>query len=203
MSSRWSDDPGVARGEQYDRRWAEMAAAGQSIHGEADLVCGLLADGWWADGSEVDRSPAVLDAGCGTGRVAIELADRGLDVHGVDLDPAMLDAARDKAPHLAWTEADLVAVALGARFDLVVMAGNVMVFVAPGTEGAVVANLAAHLRPGGLLVAGFQLVAGGLDAVGYDAHAERAGLVPLHRWSTWERDPFTGGDYLVAVHRRI
>jgi len=44
----------------------------------------------------------VLDAGCGTGRVAIELARRGLDVVGVDADPGMLSAARAKAPELEW-----------------------------------------------------------------------------------------------------
>ena len=36
----------------------------------------------------------MLDAGCGTGRVAIELAARGFSVVGMDLDEAMLDTAR-------------------------------------------------------------------------------------------------------------
>ena len=79
----------------------------------------------------------------------MELARRGLDVVGVDLDDEMLAVARDKAPLLHWVEADLVDVDLGRTFDGVVMAGNVMIFLTPGTEGAVVANLTRHLEDGG------------------------------------------------------
>ena len=50
---------------------------------------------------------SVLDAGCGTGRVAIELSRRGHDVVGVDVDEAMLEAARAKAPDLTWVQGDL------------------------------------------------------------------------------------------------
>jgi hypothetical protein len=67
----------------------------------------------------------------------------------------------------------------------------------------VVERLAAHLVPGGLLIAGFQLVAGryGLDA--YDADCAAAGLEPFERFSTWARDPWHGeGGYAVSVHRR-
>jgi SAM-dependent methyltransferase len=53
-----------------------MADAGESVHGEVDLVMSLLAEHEFGD------SPRVLDAGCGTGRVAIELAARGVDVAG-------------------------------------------------------------------------------------------------------------------------
>jgi len=191
--SRWSERKDVPRGDDYDARWRELAAKGQSIHGEADLLCALLPEG------------SVLDAGCGTGRVAIELARRGYDVVGTDLDPGMLDAARDKAPHIRWVLGDLVDVELGRTFDLVALPGNVMIFVAPGTEPAVLRNLASHLAPGGLLVAGFQLGAGKLSLQEYDTHAAAAGLEPVDRWSTWDRDPFVDGpdaDYAVSVHRR-
>ena len=167
--SSWSERDDVTRGADYDARWTEMAEAGESIHGEADLVCHLL-----ASAPAPPERPSVLDAGCGTGRVAIELARRGLDVMGVDLDPAMLDTARAKAPDLPWHLGDLARVDLGRRFDLVAMAGNVMIFVAPGTEGDVVANLTHHLVAGGLLVAGFQLGDARLPLADYDAHAEHA-----------------------------
>lgn len=199
--SRWSDRDDVPRGEQYDARWEKLAAAGGSIHGEADLVTALLAGP--ADVSAGSGSAAsVLDAGCGTGRVSIELAKRGFDVVGVDLDAAMLDTARSKAPDLEWIRADLVDMDLGRTFDLVVLAGNVMIFVTPGTEAAVLANLARHLRPGGQLVAGFQTGGTRLDPDEYDAFAAACGLEPVHRWATWERDPHEGGDYAVSVHRR-
>ena len=176
------------RSHTYDQRWEEAAAAGRNIHGEADLVERL--------------GPAsVLDAGCGTGRVAIELAARGIDVAGVDVDASMLARARDKAPRLTWVHADLADVDLGRTFDVVVMAGNVMIFLAPGTEAQVVANLARHVAPGGSLVAGFSLEPGRLDLATYDAHAGAAGLVLADRWATWDEQPFAGGDYAVSVHR--
>ncbi|MEH3140051.1 MAG: class I SAM-dependent methyltransferase [Mycobacterium kyogaense] len=193
MSSRWqsSDRP---RGTDYDARWERLKAAGRSVHGEADLVEALLRD---------SGGTRVLDAGCGTGRVAIELAARGFSVVGVDADPAMLTVARDKAADLRWVQADLVdtATAVPEDFDLVVAAGNVMIFLDQGTEPAVVAQLADRLSPGGLLVAGFQLLAGRLTLQRYDDIATSAGLTLAHRWATWERAPFNGGDYAVSVHQ--
>lgn len=173
-----------------------MAERGESIHGEADMVELLL-----------PSSGSVLDAGCGTGRIAIELARRGYDVVGVDLDPAMLDLARHKAPELAWQHGNLadarIADASGELrlFDLAIAAGNVMIFLEPGTEAAVVTNLAAHLRPGGALVAGFQLSDAYMALHVYDALAERNGLTLDARYATWEGEPFAGGDYAVSVHR--
>jgi len=180
---------GGARGEDYDRRFAELDASGVDVHGEAALLERLGVG-------------SVLDAGCGTGRVAIELARRGHDVVGVDLDPEMLAAARRKAPELTWIEADLAAVDLGRSFNAVVAAGNVMIFVTPAQEGAVVANLGRHLAPGGLLVAGFSLRPGGLDLETYDRIAVDAGLGLRERFATWDGEPFTGGDYAVSVHQR-
>jgi len=83
------------------------------------------------------------------------------------------------------------------------MAGNVMIFVTPGTEAAVVANMARHLAPGGLLIAGFQLMRGRLALADYDAHAATAGLTLRDRWSAWERAAWQqGGDYAVSVHTK-
>lgn len=172
-----------------------MVAAGGSIHGEADLIGGF-------------DPTSVLDAGCGTGRVSIELARRGIDVVGVDLDESMLAAARDKAPGIRWVTGDLTDVGIvdadGAicRFDVVALPGNVMIFLTPGTEGEVVMNLTRHLALDGRLVAGFQLGAGRLSLADYDAHATAAGLTLEHRWATWDGEPFTRGDYAVSVHRR-
>ena len=175
-------------GDAYDARWAEMAAKGESIHGEADFVCRF-------------DPPSVLDAGCGTGRVAIELARRGIDVVGVDLDDAMLAVARAKAPDLTWITADLLDVDLGRAFDVVVMPGNVMIFLAQGTEPAVVANMARHVAPGGRLIAGFQL-GRGYELSQFDKDCAAAGLALDARYSTWEGAAWrSGGDYAVSVHR--
>lgn len=185
--TRWLAE-GPNRAATYDERWRELAAQGKSVHGEADFV-------------SLRQPASVLDAGCGTGRVAIELARRGVDVVGVDLDASMLEKARQKAPALSWVQADLVDLDLGRRFDVVVLAGNVMIFVRPGTEAAVVAAMARHLDVGGSLVAGFQLQPDRLDLATYDRHAAAAGLSLAERWATWDREPYNGGDYAVSVHR--
>jgi hypothetical protein len=66
----------------------------------------------------------------------------------------------------------------------------------------VLERIAAHLHPGGLIVAGFQLVAGRLNLEHYDELAAAAGLTLSDRFATWDRDPWTpGGDYAVSVHR--
>jgi SAM-dependent methyltransferase len=188
-ASRWGSERSVRRGADYDERWRRMAAAGRSVHGEADFVCRYEPDN-------------VLDAGCGTGRVAIELAARGIDVVGVDLDSAMLEQARAKAPDLQWVEGSVDHVSIGQEFDVVVTAGNVMIFVQPGTETMVVANLAGHLAPEGVLVSGFQLDHT-YDLDRYDADCAAAGLRFVERFGTWEGTPFVpGGSYAVSVHRR-
>ena len=175
-----------------------MEAAGQDPHGEVNFVLRY-------------QLRSVLDAGCGTGRVAIELANRGIEAVGVDLDPAMLATARAKAPQLRFELADLAALDLRRSFDVVVMAGNVMIFVEPGTEGQVLQRAAVHVRPAGLLICGFQL-GRGLALEAFDALAADAGLDLEERFSSWDGAPFApssslpvgvaGPDYAVSVHRR-
>ena len=172
-------------GDRYQARFDALAASGADVHGEASFVRAL---------EPVD----VLDAGCGSGRVAIELARHGIDVVGVDIDGSMLDTARRLGPGVTWVESDLTSVDLGRAFDVVVMAGNVLLFTAPGTQGAVVASCARHV--GRALVAGFQLDRD-YDLASYDAHCTAAGLELVERFATWDRLPFDGGDYAVSVHR--
>ena len=176
---------------RYDAQWEALAATGHDVHGEVALVAQLLPPG-----------SAVLDAGCGTGRVAIELDRRGFTTVGVDVDAALLARAREKAPTLEWIDGDLATLpddAAPGPFAAVVLAGNVMIFVARGTEAQVLARLSSRLDSGGLVVAGFQL-SGRLSVADYDAHASAAGLDPVARWSTWDRAPFTAtSDYVVAV----
>jgi SAM-dependent methyltransferase len=197
MSDQPWERTGVS-GTEYEARFAALEHAGQDVHGEANFVAAL-------------GVTAVLDAGCGTGRVAIELSRRGFAVAGVDRDPEFLRMARQKAPQLPWYLADLATVALTTAdtpprlrpFDAIVMAGNVMIFLDPGTEAAVIANLARHLAPGGFLIAGFQLQPGSISLPHYDAYAADAGLHLFQRWATWDRQPWhPASDYAVSVHRR-
>ena len=121
-----------------------MAASGQNVHGEVDFLLSY-------------QPASVLDAGCGTGRVAIELDRRGIHSVGVDMDPQMLEEARRKAPNIGWRQEDLRDLELKSAFDLVVLAGNVMIFLEPGSELEVLQRMVRHVNKGGLLVSGFSL----------------------------------------------
>lgn len=191
-------------GAEYDAPYEARAAAGMDVHGEANLVEKLLVSSLYQGRST--QPYRVLDAGCGTGRMGIELAQRGLEIVGVDLDGVMLSQARSKAPQLDWRLADLSTITLDKHFDAIVMAGNVMIYVTPGTEAATVTNLAGHLNPGGLLIAAFELTPPSwsqLTLAGYDQIATDAKLTLVARWSTWEQTPWQPGDrYAVSVHRK-
>lgn len=202
MTSRWEriarTQAGADYATTYADRFARLAADGQDVHGEAALVTRLLAP------------PArVLDAGCGTGRIAVRLDELGYDVVGVDVDASMLDVARREAPGLDWREADLASFDLGETFDLVLLAGNILPLLEPGTLDAVAARLAAHTAPGGRVVCGFGLDAGHLPGdcpvtplADVDAAMAAAGLVAREPLATWDGAPYDGGGYVVTVHER-
>lgn len=176
------------QGDDYQARFDQLAASGADVHGEATFV-------------RAYSPSSVLDAGCGTGRVSIELAGHGVEVVGVDVDASMLATARSRAPHLTWVEADLCHLDLGRRFDVVVLAGNVPLFTPPGTQAALIASTANHVDRSGHLVLGFSLGRGyELDQL--DLDAGDAGLVLDERFATWDRQPFaSGGGYAVSVYR--
>jgi SAM-dependent methyltransferase len=177
--------------DEYEQRWKKLAESGENPHGEADLVCAF------APGS-------VLDAGCGMGRVAIELTNRGIATVGVDLDPDLLGRARELAPALEWHLGDLATFDLERTFDVVVAAGNVIGFVAADDREAAVRGCAAHVGPGGRLIVGYSLNRRWPSLELYDEWCAASGLVLEHRYATWEGEPFEGssGAYHVSVHQR-
>ena len=193
-ATRWLAETGHRRGQSYAAAFDAHRRARRDLDGEARAV-DRLARGRWG------RGVRVLDAGCGTGRVGAALARRGHVVSGLDADPSMLAVARARHPHLTWWEADLASPWPPATAEVVVAAGNVLVFLAPGTEELVVRRLAERLAPGGLLVAGF-VVDARLPLDVYDAHCAEAGLQTEQRLATWDGAPYTGGGYAVSVHRR-
>jgi SAM-dependent methyltransferase len=197
--TRWAAATGGDGGQDYAARFAQLAASGTDVHGEASLCAALAPVG-----------ARVLDAGCGTGRVAIRLAAQGYACVGVDSDASMLAVARETSADVTWLLRDLVDLDEGiGSFDLIVAAGNVIPLLAPGTEQAVLARLAQRLSPEGRLVTGF-----GLDAVHlplleppfglieYDAWCVTVGLRLEQRLGTWGGSAFSGEGYAVNVHRR-
>lgn len=177
---RWFTDTKDGHSEWYVERFRAMAADGDDLAGEARLIDAIVPPG-----------SRVLDAGCGPGRVGAELHARGHTVVGVDVDPVLVAAAEQDHPGPTWVVADLAELHLDLDlFDAAVVPGNVMVFVAPGSEADVLAHVAAHVKPDGAVVVGFRLdLHYALDA--FDADLQAAGLIVEQRFATWDLRPMT------------
>lgn len=188
---RWFTEHDDTHSDSYVRRFRALAADGADLEGEARLVDAVIG-----------RHSRVLDAGCGPGRVGAALHARGHDVVGVDADETLVRAAVADHPGPRWLVADLAALDLdGDPFDAAVLAGNVMVFLAPGSEATVLERIAAHLRPSGVVIAGFATDrAYGVTDLDRDAAA--AGFVLEHRFATWDLRPWhADADWAVSVLR--
>ncbi|WP_026549391.1 methyltransferase domain-containing protein [Arthrobacter sp. Br18] len=178
---------------RYIERFEDLRSAGADLHGEARLVDAM-----------VGRNSRILDAGCGPGRVGGELASRGHNVVGVDLDRELIAAAVREHPGAAWhmrdlAQLDLLDEGLARPFDVVVSAGNVLAFLAPGSAGEVLTRFREHLRPSGRAVIGF----GSGRGYAWDTFFEdaaRADLTVDSVFSTWDLRPWTeDSEFLVAV----
>lgn len=190
---RWFSETKEGHSQWYIERFRQMARDGVDLAGEARFVDALSAP----------RS-RILDAGCGPGRVGGELHARGHEVVGVDVDPQLIEAAKTDHPGPTWLVGDLSQLDLAEagerdRFDTIVVAGNVMAFVAPGTEAKVLRSLQRHLKDVGRIALGFGLDRGySLEA--FDADILSAGLQIEQRFSTWDIRPFgADSDFTVTV----
>ncbi len=186
-----------AHSERYAERFRKLRREGADLSGEARMVHAM-----------VEQESRILDAGCGTGRVGGHLARWGHHVVGVDLDPALVAAARLEEPgtYLAGdlTRLDDVLAAAGETepFDLVVSAGNVVTFLAPTTRRPVLDQLAAVLAPEGRLAVGFG-AGRGYSFDDFQADARSVGLTPELLLSSWDLRPLTAdSSFLVAVLSR-
>ncbi len=199
--TRWSAlQSGSEAARAYRQRFLDLEAEGEDLHGEARFVTQLA-----------PPPSRILDAGCGFGRVASELTRLGHLAIGVDADPDLIELANEDND-TRFVVADLATLNLRfeQEFHVVLMAGNVVPYLADGTLPSVIERLAAHLAPGGSLVAGFALTgslpeaAAAVDLADYDRLASANGLSFIARYSSWDRAPFRpGGDYAVSVHRLV
>ena len=190
-STRWVTEHGAGHSQWYIDRFRRMAAEGTDLGGEARFLDAMLVPG-----------SRVLDAGGGSGRVAAELASRGPAVVGVDADDQLVDAARTAHPGPTWVCADLAELDLAEAFDAALCVGNVMAFVAAGTEGVVLERIAAHVRADGVVVVGCGTDRG-YPLTDFDTHATDAGLELEHRFATFDLRPWQDdAAFAVSVLRR-
>jgi SAM-dependent methyltransferase len=117
----------------------------------------------------------VLDAGCGTGRYAIELARRGYVVHGVDLSPDLIDIAvranGEAGGSVSFAVGDLADLPL-SRYAAILCRGVLNDIIDDGRREAVFAAFAQALQPAGVLM---------LDVREWTASVERKTREPLFR----------------------
>ena len=195
MTHRWFTENDETHSQWYADHFRELAAEGADIAGEARFVDAVVRPG-----------SRILDAGCGQGRTAGSLAQRGHDVVAVDIDATLLAAARIDHPGPTYVEADLATLHLiddrGNRlmFDAAVSAGNVITYVAPGTEVEVLRAIRAHLQPDAPCVMGFHTERYAVDD--FDRDASAAGFVLESRFATWDLRPWhDDADFAVSVLR--
>lgn len=135
-----------------------------------------------------------LDAGCGTGIYTVWLAERGLEVTGVDSDPVMLAAARRKVPSAVFLEADATALPFtDGEFDLA-LAVTLFCFLDERERQAAAAELVRVTRPGGRVVVG--------ELARYSLWAAQRRLKGWRGSSTWRNAHFTTAGELRELLER-
>lgn len=196
MTARWFTEFDEDHSHWYAEHFRQMVQAGDDVEGEARFLDALIPP----------RS-RVLDAGCGQGRTAGALAARGHSVVAVDLDPVLIAAAREDHPGPTYVHGDLANLTLPelspdfAPFDAAVSAGNVITYVAPGTEVTVLSAIRALLRPDAPYVVGFHVERYELPA--FDADLFSAGFTLESRFATWDLRPWSSdADFAVSVLRK-
>ena len=164
-----------------------MAGAQRPFYGEYAWAFDLLIDRpvakecaviiAWLTERGVVPGARLLDAGCGTGRYATELARRGYLVDGVDQAPDLIDVARrsadERSGFLSFRTGDLLA--LPERgYDAILCRGVLNDLVDDGARERAFASFARALRPGGVLI---------LDVREWEATKARKRREPLFRKS--------------------
>ncbi|MGC5584556.1 methyltransferase domain-containing protein [Ornithinimicrobium sp. W1665] len=124
----------------------------------------------------------LLDAGCGAGRIARHLTDRGCRVRGVDLSPRLVAAGRRTHPDLDLSVASLAELPFEDDRFAGVMAWYSTIHTPDDELPGVLVELVRVLRPGGHLLVAFQSGEGVVDLAGsYGRHGHAVVLERYRR----------------------
>jgi SAM-dependent methyltransferase len=133
----------------------------------------------------VSPGATVLDAGCGTGRYATELAKRGFKVHAVDRSPHLVAVARRRnsenqahASRVTFDVADLLDVAFSTKYDVVLCHGVLNDFYRDIERRTIFTQFERWLRPGGVLIFDVRNWSASLSRYQCDAVHERRVTLP-------------------------
>jgi ubiquinone/menaquinone biosynthesis C-methylase UbiE len=136
----------------------------------------------------------VLDAGCGTGIYSAWLAGLGLEVTGLDIDPEMLAAARDKAPGATLVEGTVTKLPFAdGEFDLA-LAVTVFCFLSDDERVEAAQELVRVTRPGGRVVIG--------ELARHSLWAAQRRIKGWRGSATWRAARFTTSGELERLLRR-
>jgi SAM-dependent methyltransferase len=127
---------------EYDEASADLFTP-EAIDPVVDFLAELAGDG------------RALELGIGTGRIALPLAERGVQVHGIDLSEAMVERLRAKpgADKIGVTIGDFATAKVDGTFTLAYLVWNtIMNLTTQDAQVACFENVAAHLEPGGCFV---------------------------------------------------
>jgi SAM-dependent methyltransferase len=145
--------------------WAYDRLSERPVSRECAYVAGVFSNRNVASGSRV------LDAGCGTGRYARDLAGRGYRVTGVDRSPALVAVARRHGGPATFVVGDLAALPLRRAYGGVLCRGVLNDVIEDGARRRVLHALAGVLVDGGVLV---------LDVRDWEVTARRKVAEPIH-----------------------
>ena len=180
----------------YGQHFASLVASGEDIVGEARLAHAMAPPG-----------ARILDVGSGMGRIGAHLQTLGHQVVAAEPDLDLVAQSRRTWPDLdvlpleilALTPDSLAEAGHPTSFDVITCVGNVLPFVAEGTEVAVLARLGELLAAGGRVLVGFHLVGGPvIDGPGsarhytveeFHADVAAAGLHIDHHFGSYDLRP--------------
>ncbi|MBB5955594.1 SAM-dependent methyltransferase [Saccharothrix tamanrassetensis] len=157
----------------------------------ADRPYMLSALALFADFVRADGGGPVADVGCGPGYVTAHLRELGLDAFGIDLSPAMVDAARREHPGVRFEVGSMTDLDLADASLAGLLAWWSLIHIPDDAVPSVFAHFRRVLRPGGRLILGFHVGdESRLKTQGYGGHPMNVyvHLRPPSRVSGWLRD---------------